>query len=1214
MGDSNYQQVLRKYAARVDDYQNIYSKGPLSQSSSPSQKSKGYYNWLPSATLTKETAEELIIKAEKYWFYPKLSRSQVANILFDKPAGSFIVRESSNVNCRALSVRLPSNDPSVKHYLIETVPNGYAIQGSELPFPSIPKLLAYFCFSTSGGMPCCLRPPMLADFDASTDYSEMQEEVFSPEQRNGPHFPTMGWTGPSTESGFVVKDTYSSPKKPIRPYLEPLEIGVPPPLPPKSTEKTTKKHRSVLLNHDSVDDDHLLEAKPYAVVPIGLKAAASQAKKASNASKVSQSDSSIVNIRKRAPHIYDEIDFISGKQGTESDNQKPGLPKSEESPYMEANFEDIDDVSSSSSYVMSPPPLPPRAPSMTPPPTSDEDEYIEPDVVKSDTRPNRSNSAPPSHFMALNDTSVTTSPSKASKEKKPKGMEKKRSSTLVNLLRTFKKRSPAEPVTRILPENIPSEDVTSYQRSVVKYGLDFPNVAEEAGSELQRRLSGKVRTSRSSGSTLSRPRSLSPMDSYIAMHPENRPSSSCDYYEPMQLHNQHSTNADYDAPYSSSTSPTNEEYISVPPKRQSVRRYKSESSLLDNESHTTSFSVASNAAHFSQSFEYIVPEGKSSDTLDRLVNHAHSVSPSGHSDSDSKDKKERTSQPPRPKKPTVGPKPQLKPKPTLPPKPTVYQRPVAKPRKPPPQQQLLPKVPPKPKSPVSSSMSVPAGHSDTVDKALTNKSSEAATGEDKVLKPVGRPPPPPPKAHSKPLSTSLTSSYVMVKKPTPAKGPYAVPPSRDQDDTKKQGYVVELKESDEELDNVNEITNDTVSSRDSVLGSSEVDGATSVKGTDKRKKTKKVKKNWSPFNFLHKKPAEQRIREYILQLSQNRNTTFGSSVSQFESSTKHEAANLSYQQLLSNVRNHIDSIRDKLLTDHHKELVEHGMKNCRNFDVLLEKILQDIIVEPLQQVIQFKVEKHFTDTGSLKQLQQTMASAKELKESDLGIRDHLIPPGEQAIEEAKQLFDEMERVHSAFTKIELLLQAVRITYNNVQDLTKKNKSSQGLGADDFLPLFIWVLIQAEFSKAEVEAEYMWGLVHPSLLNGEGGYYLTTLTSAVNVLKETQFGPEEVKGLPGMDDSQAFLCVWIDEIDGCTCEPPLSRTLPVHASMTVAETCSLIAETLRISNPEIYALYAITSSSEMLLEKHHFPQRVKHDFLAKHQSGRFVYKPMETSLC
>ena len=33
---------------------------------------------------------------------------------------------------------------------------------------------------------------------------------------------------------------------------------------------------------------------------------------------------------------------------------------------------------------------------------------------------------------------------------------------------------------------------------------------------------------------------------------------------------------------------------------------------------------------------------------------------------------------------------------------------------------------------------------------------------------------------------------------------------------------------------------------------------------------------------------------------------------------------------------------------------------------------------------------------------------------------------------------------------------------------------------------------------------MWGLVHPSLLNGEGGYYLTTLTSAVEVVKQLRF--------------------------------------------------------------------------------------------------------------
>ena len=63
--------------------------------------------------------------------------------------------------------------------------------------------------------------------------------------------------------------------------------------------------------------------------------------------------------------------------------------------------------------------------------------------------------------------------------------------------------------------------------------------------------------------------------------------------------------------------------------------------------------------------------------------------------------------------------------------------------------------------------------------------------------------------------------------------------------------------------------------------------------------------------------------------------------------------------------------------------------------------------------------------------------------------------------------------------------------------------SPSLFMSDFLPLFVWVLVQCGFTRAEIEAEYMWGLAHPSLFNGEAGYYLTTLTSAINVLKETQ---------------------------------------------------------------------------------------------------------------
>jgi len=87
--------------------------------------------------------------------------------------------------------------------------------------------------------------------------------------------------------------------------------------------------------------------------------------------------------------------------------------------------------------------------------------------------------------------------------------------------------------------------------------------------------------------------------------------------------------------------------------------------------------------------------------------------------------------------------------------------------------------------------------------------------------------------------------------------------------------------------------------------------------------------------FLHKKPAEQRIKEFILQLSLNKNTSFGISVSQFLSTTRREVSNLSYQQLLSKIRNYIDSAREKLHKEYNKELVEHGMKVSEECEISL---------------------------------------------------------------------------------------------------------------------------------------------------------------------------------------------------------------------------------------------------------------------------------------
>lgn len=82
-------------------------------------------------------------------------------------------------------------------------------------------------------------------------------------------------------------------------------------------------------------------------------------------------------------------------------------------------------------------------------------------------------------------------------------------------------------------------------------------------------------------------------------------------------------------------------------------------------------------------------------------------------------------------------------------------------------------------------------------------------------------------------------------------------------------------------------------------------------------------------------------------------------------------------------------------------------------------------------------------------------------------------------------------------KMQLMMNAV----DAILDTTKASKSNgRHLGADDFLPLLVYSVAKCGFISAEIEAEYMWGLLHPSLLTGEVGYYVTTICSAIAVIK------------------------------------------------------------------------------------------------------------------
>ena len=66
---------------------------------------------------------------------------------------------------------------------------------------------------------------------------------------------------------------------------------------------------------------------------------------------------------------------------------------------------------------------------------------------------------------------------------------------------------------------------------------------------------------------------------------------------------------------------------------------------------------------------------------------------------------------------------------------------------------------------------------------------------------------------------------------------------------------------------------------------------------------------------------------------------------------------------------------------------------------------------------------------------------------------------------------------------------------------KLNKSKvEPLGADDLVPIFIYVLVQAGLKTPLYNKDLLWSICHPSQLYGESGYYLTVYESAVSYIE------------------------------------------------------------------------------------------------------------------
>ncbi|XP_015921183.1 protein sprint isoform X2 [Parasteatoda tepidariorum] len=394
----------------------------------------------------------------------------------------------------------------------------------------------------------------------------------------------------------------------------------------------------------------------------------------------------------------------------------------------------------------------------------------------------------------------------------------------------------------------------------------------------------------------------------------------------------------------------------------------------------------------------------------------------------------------------------------------------------------------------------------------------------------------------------------------------------------------------------------------------------------------------------------ENIRHYIFRLADERDNTFAKSIEHFIQCTK-ESTETKPGVVMRNIRQFMSGIKNYLLK-HGEGRFENLLQEERgklrsdeflDIDAVIEDSLHKLVIKPLKGFIYQLFVNEYTRNGSLKLLSDNIKFARTKSPEELGVRPEFKLPEGASLEVVNHFFSRLQQAYSPLKKLENLLAAISTIYNSVQQSKlSQGKEDASLGAGDFLPIFICVIVRCGLIAAEIEADYMWGLLHPSLMAREGGYYLTTLSSAVHVLKSLQAcSPEspvrnfddmndpscsnraysvDIGSPPGSQttcktpspeprlaciaDLQGFLKIMIpDELTGSI----ISKTLPIKPNMTTKEVAKLIAHKFNITNPQDYCLFKLVDGEETMLSDSECPQVIKADLVANGSNCLFTYK-------
>uniref|UniRef100_A0A8B9G0H8 Ras and Rab interactor 3 n=1 Tax=Amazona collaria TaxID=241587 RepID=A0A8B9G0H8_9PSIT len=368
--------------------------------------------------------------------------------------------------------------------------------------------------------------------------------------------------------------------------------------------------------------------------------------------------------------------------------------------------------------------------------------------------------------------------------------------------------------------------------------------------------------------------------------------------------------------------------------------------------------------------------------------------------------------------------------------------------------------------------------------------------------------------------------------------------------------------------------------------------------------------------------SDRKLQKKIVELAQDKDSYFGNLVRDYRVySLEMMAKQSSSTEMLQEIRMMMTQLKSYLVQSTElKSLLDPGSRTEEQLEVIAETALYKCVLKPLKEAIDSYLKEIHNKDGSLQQLKENQFVIQNTTTTDLGVTTSV--PETIVLEKILQKFTTMHKAYSPQKKIAILLKSCKLIYNSMA----QGNPGKPYGADDFLPVLMYVLARSNLTEVLLNVEYMMELMDPALQLGEGSYYLTTTYGALEHIKNydkitvTRQLSMEVqdsihrwerrrtlnKARASRSSVQDFISVSFLEIGA------QSRTLASRKDTTAEQLSQQCAEKFEVSHPKDYRLFVYVDDQWLQLDKDALPHHIKASLLKceTKKDFHFIYKPID----